>query len=81
MTGHLVMATLVAIVALAAPASSAQHSTRFELRGACYCRAVGHLTCVADLTKPECDKRCAEALCDEWFWFERRPCWNWGYGG
>jgi len=23
----------------------------------------------------------AEELCDDWFWLERRPCWNWGYGG
>jgi hypothetical protein len=20
-------------------------------------------------------------LCDDWFWLERRPCWNWGDGG
>jgi len=22
-----------------------------------------------------------EALCDDWFWKDRLPCWNWGYGG
>ena len=51
------------------------------LRGACYCRAEGRLTCVAELTRLECDRRCAEEFCDDWFWLERRPCWNWGYGG
>jgi hypothetical protein len=39
------------------------------------------LRCTANLTEPECRHRCDEALCDEWFWKERLPCWNWGYGG
>ena len=52
-----------------------------ELPGACYCRAAGELMCTAGLTEPECRRRCAEAFCDEWFWLERLPCWNWGYGG
>lgn len=52
-----------------------------EDRGACYCRAMGELKCVGVVTKPACDKQCAEALCDDWFWMERLPCWNWGYGG
>ena len=52
-----------------------------ELRGACYCRVQGALNCVGMLAKAACDKQCAEALCDEWFWMERLACWNWGYGG
>ena len=52
-----------------------------ELRGACYCRVQGALNCVGVLSKVACDKQCAEALCDEWFWMERLACWNWGYGG
>ena len=52
-----------------------------ELRGACYCRAMGQLNCVGVITQAECNKHCAEALCDDWFWMERLTCWNWGYGG
>jgi hypothetical protein len=52
-----------------------------DLRGACYCRAMRELNCVGILTQAECNKQCAEALCDEWFWMERLTCWNWGYGG
>ena len=54
---------------------------REPLRGSCYCRASGELHCTADLTEPDCQKHCNEAFCDEWFWKERLPCWNWGYGG
>ena len=50
-------------------------------QGACYCRAAGALQCIGNLSEAECRKRCTEALCDEWFWLERLPCWNWGYGG
>jgi hypothetical protein len=49
--------------------------------GACYCRAAGTLECTGGLTERECRQRCDEALCDDWFWKERLPCWNWGYGG
>jgi hypothetical protein len=49
--------------------------------GACYCRAAGTLRCTSDLSEPDCQRHCNEALCDEWFWKERLPCWNWGYGG
>jgi hypothetical protein len=49
--------------------------------GACYCRAAGTLECTADLSERECRRRCDEALCDDWIWKERLPCWNWGYGG
>ena len=52
-----------------------------ELPGACYCRAMSELTCVGVITRAQCNKQCAEALCDEWFWMERLTCWNWGYGG
>ena len=54
---------------------------RSELTGSCYCKAAGELRCVSDQTEGQCSQRCAEELCDEWFWLERRPCWNWGYGG
>jgi hypothetical protein len=50
-------------------------------RGACYCRMAGALECTADLTEPDCRRQCDEALCDDWFWKDRLPCWNWGYGG
>ena len=49
--------------------------------GACYCRAGETLKCTSDLTERDCRRRCDEALCDDWFWKERLPCWNWGYGG
>jgi len=49
--------------------------------GACYCRAGETLKCTSNLTEPDCRRRCDEALCDDWFWKERLPCWNWGYGG
>jgi len=50
-------------------------------QGACYCRTAEALQCTADLTERDCRRRCDEALCDDWFWKERLPCWNWGYGG
>ena len=49
--------------------------------GACYCRANRTLECTPNLTERECRRRSDEALCDDWFWKERLPCWNWGYGG
>ena len=49
--------------------------------GACYCRAGPVLHCTANLSEPDCRRQCDEALCDDWFWKERLPCWNWGYGG
>lgn len=59
----------------------AAREPRFVLLGACYCQAAGELRCAADLTEPDCRRRCEQELCDRWFWLERRPCWNWGYGG
>ena len=44
-------------------------------------RAGETLSCTNDLSERDCSRRCDEALCDEWFWKERLPCWNWGYGG
>jgi hypothetical protein len=49
--------------------------------GACYCRGDGKLRCTAGLTLRACERQCDHELCDEWFWKERLPCWNWGYGG
>jgi len=51
------------------------------LTGSCYCMAAGELRCVSDQTEDQCNRRCAQELCDDWFWLERRSCWNWGYGG
>ena len=59
----------------------ADERTTLELTGACYCKAAGELRCTSDLTERYCRRRCAEELCDDWFWLDRRPCWNWGYGG
>ena len=73
---RLLLGTLL-VVALATPGAS--DTTDFT--GACYCRAAAELRCVGDLVERECNRRCADELCDDWFWLERRPCWNWGYGG
>jgi hypothetical protein len=75
------------LLMLAAVCSGGAAGTRAEgprplvFLGACYCRAAGILHCAADLTESDCRRRCDEALCDDWFWKERLPCWNWGYGG
>jgi len=66
---------------LATRGTAAPELPRSELGGACYCRAMGQLSCVGVTTKGQCDKHCTEAFCDEWFWLERLTCWNWGYGG
>jgi hypothetical protein len=78
--GGVALAMLLVVAGVMTSSSSAQ-PRRFELTGACYCRASGSLSCVPDLTERECTRRCSEELCDDWFWLERRPCWNWGYGG
>jgi hypothetical protein len=72
---------LSGVVILVAYGATAPSINDPAVAGACYCRAAGSLSCLGVLTKPECDKQCTEAFCDEWFWLERRPCWNWGYGG
>jgi hypothetical protein len=77
------LAAFSAVLALgpASPPDAADPSAPSAFRGACYCRAAGELRCIAELTERDCTSRCTEELCDEWFWLERRPCWNWGYGG
>jgi hypothetical protein len=70
---------LIAAVGAGGVAAGATQSG--PLRGACYCRTARALQCTGDLTEEECQRRCDERLCDEWFWKERLPCWNWGYGG
>jgi len=71
------------LLLIAAAGSGGAGTARAEapLLGACYCRAAMTLECTSDLTEQECRRRCDEALCDDWFWKERLPCWNWGYGG
>jgi hypothetical protein len=68
-------------LALTGGGAPADERTRAELTGACYCRAAEELRCITDLTERDCRRRSTEDLCDEWFWLDRRPCWNWGYGG
>jgi hypothetical protein len=75
------LGALLGLLAITAPAPSTQHADPAMLRGACYCRAGGRLTCLGEFTRVACERRCAEDFCDDWFWLERRPCWNWGYGG
>jgi hypothetical protein len=81
LVGALILGLMVAMSVIPTSERAPQLAAAAEILGACYCRAAGQLTCTADLSRPECDKRCAQALCDDWFWLERRPCWNWGYGG
>jgi hypothetical protein len=69
------------MLSLATTVATADSPTRFELPGACYCRAGTTLSCTPDVTQAACRQRCVEALCDDWFWLERLACWNWGYGG
>lgn len=76
--GGLAAAVLLGLVAVGAAADEAPHRV---FRGACYCRAQDELMCTPGLTSAECDHRCKYELCDDWFWKERLPCWNWGYGG
>lgn len=72
---------LVLLAGSGADGRAAEAERAGGLRGACYCRMAAALQCTADLTEPECRRRCDEAICDDWFWKERLPCWNWGYGG
>lgn len=72
--GALALAAAAAVSAVAAADDP-------PLRGACYCRAGHETVCIADVTERECKRQCDEGLADDWLWLERRPCWNWGYGG
>jgi hypothetical protein len=76
-----VLVLLVAAAGFGAEPRAGAADTRLVLHGACYCRAAGALHCTANLSERECRRQCDEALCDDWFWKERLPCWNWGYGG
>ena len=78
---HLGRGLFLIAVALAAGSSRTAEGTASDLHGACYCRAQRELMCTANLTARECELRSTHAFCDEWFWKERLPCWNWGYGG
>jgi hypothetical protein len=72
---------LVLLVATVADGPAAEPPRPDGLRGACYCRMAASLECSPNLTEADCRRQCDEALCDDWFWKERLPCWNWGYGG
>jgi hypothetical protein len=69
------------IAVIASGGALRAHAEPSTLLGACYCRAAGSLSCTSELSEVDCRRRCDEALCDDWFWKERLPCWNWGYGG
>lgn len=73
--------TVLGLAFLAIAAVGGSSAPPPALPGACYCRAAGALHCTANLTERDCRRQCDEALCDEWFWKERLPCWSWGYGG
>jgi hypothetical protein len=86
MASSIAIARVAAIAVLLITAGSdgarlARAETRRPFLGACYCRVGQTLHCTSDLSEPDCRRRCDEALCDDWFWKERLPCWNWGYGG
>jgi len=80
-TLRLVLLALLLAGAPAAESRAADPAARSEFVGSCYCRSEGRLSCTAELTRGECRQRCDEQLCDDWYWKERLPCWNWGYGG
>jgi hypothetical protein len=72
---------LALLVVAAADGRAAEPARPAVSQGACYCRMAEALQCTANLTERDCRRRCDEALCDDWFWKDRLPCWNWGYGG
>ena len=72
---------LALLVVAAADGRAAEPARPAVSHGACYCRMAEALQCTANLTERDCRRRCDEALCDDWFWKDRLPCWNWGYGG
>lgn len=78
LAGFCLLLCVAAVPFVTIAISDAQPS---EVHGACYCRAMSELKCVGVITRAQCNKQCAEALCDDWFWMERLACWNWGYGG
>jgi hypothetical protein len=78
---RIALTTALIVAALSSPRSAADPMIAAEFRGACYCRVDTQLMCTANLTDRECDLISKQTFCDEWFWKERLPCWNWGYGG
>jgi hypothetical protein len=64
-----------------APTGLSADDRHARLEGACYCKRAGELHCFGMMTEAACNRRCADEICDDAFWLERRPCWNWGYGG
>jgi hypothetical protein len=78
---RLAAAALLSIASLTDGAVVTRADTVTALLGACYCRVGQTLQCTSNLSEPDCRQRCNDALCDDWFWKERLPCWNWGYGG
>jgi hypothetical protein len=78
---RMVFGVLLVVAAGSGGGTLARAEAPRPLLGACYCRVGETLTCSSDLTEPDCRRRCDDALCDDWFWKERLPCWNWGYGG
>jgi hypothetical protein len=81
MRGRLRLTVLAALLATALGLRGSSAAEREPYRGACYCRMEGRVECTDNLTERQCDLQAAQALCDDWFWLERLPCWNWGYGG
>jgi len=75
------LALLLATTAEAVKDPVADTPAAAVFRGACYCRVREALECTADLTERDCREQSTQTLCDDWFWLERRACWNWGYGG
>ena len=71
---------LLVVISLAGAQGSAAPGAA-ALEGACYCRTENRLECLGVLLERDCARRCREDFCDDWFWLERRACWNWGYGG
>jgi len=78
--GPVTLGALLALGLTTTDGSFAERA-RWEFTGSCYCRSSGELRCESDQTERQCRQRCIEELCDDWFWVERRSCWNWGYGG
>ena len=77
------LAALIVLLALTVTGYSAQRASPPVLPGACYCRRAKALNTSQWPSSPDWSAIAgwAEEFCDDWFWLERRPCWNWGYGG
>lgn len=80
-TPALLLGAAIAVAVSTGGGTIARAAQPLPLLGACYCRLGESLKCTGDLTELACRRQCDDALCDDWFWKERLPCWNWGYGG